>query len=122
MQRTESSEIFSDVVHETDQLEGATGNPTDPPAESRSSAADAGLDDEAWFEPDLADDSELVDSPDPMEIPMSDLEDRQPASTIQSPEQTDYNAPGEIDIEELDEDDLSDTDLPPDARLDPLES
>jgi hypothetical protein len=40
---------------------------------------------------------------------------------IHSPENSDMNLPGELDIEDLDEDALDNTDLPEDARLDPLE-
>ena len=40
---------------------------------------------------------------------------------IHSPEHSDMNLPGEIDIEDLDEHALDNTDLPADARLDPLE-
>jgi hypothetical protein len=40
--------------------------------------------------------------------------------SIHSPEMSDMNNPGEIDIEDLDEEALSEI-LPPDARLDPIE-
>lgn len=54
------------------------------------------------------------------EIPMSDLPTRPDDAGVHSPELSDLNTPGEIDIEDLDEDAVSDA-LPPDARLDPLE-
>ena len=55
------------------------------------------------------------------EILESDLEDGLPGDDIHSPEMSDMNLPGEIDIESLDESSLDETDLPADARLDPLE-
>jgi hypothetical protein len=54
------------------------------------------------------------------EIPMSDLPLAPDDAGVHSPELSDLNTPGEIDIEDLDEDAVSDA-LPPDARLDPLE-
>jgi|GEM_PF-4451487 len=54
------------------------------------------------------------------EIPMSDLPTVPDDAGVHSPELSDLNTPGEIDIEDLDEDAVSDA-LPPDARLDPLE-
>ncbi|HEX8550667.1 MAG TPA: hypothetical protein VF681_03840 [Abditibacteriaceae bacterium] len=43
-----------------------------------------------------------------------------PSDGIHSPEMSDMNNPGEIDIDGLDEDAVMDL-LPPDARLDPIE-
>ena len=54
------------------------------------------------------------------EIPMTDLNLPPDDSGVHSPELADLNTPGEIDIEDLDEDAVNDA-LPPDARLDPLE-
>ncbi len=54
------------------------------------------------------------------EIPMSDLPTLPDDAGVHSPELSDLNTPGEIDIEDLDEDAVNDA-LPPDARLDPLE-
>ena len=54
------------------------------------------------------------------EIPMTDLSAPRDDAGVHSPELADLNTPGEIDIEDLDEDAVSDA-LPPDARLDPLE-
>ena len=79
------------------------------------------LDDELTNE---LEDSDLTEGlPDtPNEIPMSDLADPlNPEMDVQAPEMSDLNVPGEVDIEELDEDALSDTDIPRDALLDPLE-
>lgn len=120
MLRPETENLAPDQEKETDQLEGARGLKYNAPPESRSSAADAGLDDGAWFELDTDDDSDAIDFQEPREIPMTDLESRSPASTITSAELSDLNTPGDVDIEELDDDDLEDV-LPPDARLDPLE-
>lgn len=107
---------------DTDELEGATGLRKDPPTDSRSSEADAGLDDKPWFEPDVDLDSDLDEADAPREITMTDLEAQMPGSSfITSAELSDLNTPGDVDIEDLDYDDLDDTDLPPDARLDPLE-
>ena len=49
---------------------------------------------------------------------MSDLSYDEPV--LHSPVMGSMNAPGEVDIEELDEDAVRDL-LPPDARLDPIE-
>lgn len=54
------------------------------------------------------------------EIPMSDLEEAPTPDLIHTPEMSDLNTPGDVDIEDLDEDALGDA-LPPEARLDPLE-
>lgn len=54
------------------------------------------------------------------EIPMTDLPILPDDAGVHSPELSDLNTPGEIDIEDLDEDAVNDA-LPPDARLDPLE-
>ena len=87
--------------------------------DSASSAADAGL-----IDPTLEDAEDLTiyremdeETPD-MEIPMSDLDYREPQ--LHSPVMGSMNAPGEVDIEELDEETVREA-LPPDARLDPLE-
>jgi hypothetical protein len=56
-----------------------------------------------------------------VEILESDLDDMPGDNAIHSPEMADMNVPGEIDIEDLGEDDLDGTDLPEDARLDRLE-
>src|SRR5687767_5890177 len=111
---------------DSDAMETLTPSRADagPDDESPTMATDAGLDDTALdlslggqLAPEL--ESDLIDLPAGVrEIPISDLADEFPARFLAAPELADLNTPGEIDIEELDEDDA---DLPPDARLDPLE-
>lgn len=103
---------------DTDRLE--TMQPgIHPFTDSASSQADAGL-----IDPTLEDAEDLtvyreMDEETPnMEVPMSDLEYDEPQ--LHSPVMGSMNAPGEIDIEELDEEAVREA-LPPDARLDPLE-
>lgn len=102
---------------DTDNLETTTGKEKNPPPESPSSNADAGLD-----EIPILDESDEINE-NPHEITMTDLEAEtiEQSNNIHVPEMSDLNTPGDVDIEDLDEDDLSDTDLPADARLDPLE-
>lgn len=130
-----------DKTYDTDKLETASphanndtagANNYDSPfrPDSPSSARDAGLDDELLEE--TGDDSDLLEDDlnaadgefedvvaHDLEIPITDM-DTEPEQ-LTSPEMSDLNVPGEIDIEELDEHALDDTDLPADARLDPLE-
>jgi hypothetical protein len=54
------------------------------------------------------------------EIPLSDLQDDPSEGLLHSPDMSDMNVPGAIDIEDLSDDALDDI-LPPDARLDRLE-
>ena len=131
-----------DKTYDTDRLETASAGAADAgddtsnfPLDSPTSASDAGLDDALLDESgdDLADaelleddlnaaDGEFADengNPNGIEIPMSDL-DMEP-DVLTAPEMSDLNVPGEIDIEELDEHALDNTDLPADARLDPIE-
>jgi len=104
------------------------------PADSPSSESDDGLDDAnlednetADLDEDLEDDlngldSDFRESDTPgeiQEIPMTDLDDG--VDELAPPEMSDLNTPGEIDIEDLDDDALDNTNLPPDARLDPIE-
>lgn len=49
-----------------------------------------------------------------------DFTDGGRSDSIHSHEMSDMNTPGEIDIEDMDEDAIADL-LPPDARLDPIE-
>ena len=128
-----------DKVYDTDRLEttgtaqnGSNGTGTFP-TDSASSARDAGLydelDDEDGDDLDLlidedlnATDGDFRDENSEVgirEIPMSDLETE--PGRLSSPEMADLSSPGEVDIEELDEHALDLTDLPADARLDPLE-
>ena len=93
------------------------------PLSGRDLASSAGppLDDELLNELEDADLNEnLPDTP--QEIAFTDAIDPfNPNIDVATPEYSDYNVPGEIDIEELDEAALSDTDIPPDALLDALE-
>ena len=117
----------------TDYLETMSqANPSTPdvPDESPTSQSDAGLDDELLDETHLEgatdtpnageigedDESEYTRR----EIPMTDLPDAPREDFVHSPELSDLNTPGEIDIEDLDESATMES-LPPDARLDPLE-
>lgn len=103
------------------------------PDDSASSASDAGVlgTTDIEIDADLDDldsnnlDADLPSSPDE-EIPSENLDieamdDPLTRDTIRSPDMDAPDTPGEIDIEALDEDDLDLTDLPADARLDPLE-
>ena len=87
--------------------------------DSPSSEADAGL-----IDPTREDAEEVtlyneMDETTPApEVPMSDLDYVEPQ--LHSPVMGSMNAPGEVDIEEMDEDAVRDL-LPPDARLDPIE-
>lgn len=131
-----------DKTYDTDRLETASAGAREAaddtpnfPLDSPSSARDAGLDDELMEETgdDVLDDELMEDdlnaadgefneengNPQGIEIPMSDIE-LEP-DVLSAPEMSDLNVPGEIDIEELDEHALDNTDLPADARLDPIE-
>jgi len=125
---TQDQNLPSDILETM-----SPSNPSTPdvPADSPTSAFDAGLDDELLDEAEIdentdlplpgeigADDDEESDTR--REIPMSDLPDAPREDFIHSPELSDLNVPGEIDIEDLDEDAVTES-LPPDARLDPLE-
>lgn len=110
---------------ETDILETvSSANPSipDAPAPSADSEQDSGLaapvlDDEGNV---IGEDDHLAEDEHPREINMTDWEDAPREEVITSPELADMSAPGEVDIEALDEDAASDA-LPPDAQLDPLE-
>ena len=108
---------------ETDPLETTQPARHEFPADSPTSEVDAGLDDanieQIGFDPVTG--ANVVEIPDDIkEIPMTDLADTH-IHELQAPELSDLIAPGEVDIEALDEDALSDTDIPRDALLDPLE-
>ena len=102
---------------DTDQMETLQPG-VNPMPDSPSSEADAGLIDPTRTDEDTTLDSDFDEAPPAMEVPMSDLSYDEPQ--LHSPVQGSMNAPGEIDMEELDEDAVRDL-LPPDARLDPLE-
>lgn len=107
--------------NDRDPLEHSTGEAPhlEMEAESTSSQADAGL----LSDPLL---SGNVFSDDEMEIPMADLDiesldDPVTQNTVRSPIMDAPDTPGQIDIEALGDHDLDGTDLPADARLDPIE-
>ncbi len=113
----------NDIAYATDSLETATSAAAPLPLDSPSSQADAGvLDPSSEFNADLdADDIQDGSLP---EITMTDLManmEYADHTELNVPEMDDLNTPGHIDIEALDEDALSDTDIPRDALLDPLE-
>ena len=114
----------AEAIRDTDKLETETASEPNFPAQSPTTAEDAGLNDEEWYRENVTLDTDLDydDSPPPREITMTDLEALSPpASHLHSSELSDLNSPGDLDIEDLDESDLDDTDLPEDARLDSLE-
>ena len=82
--------------------------------------AEADLDNEIIIdEDDLASDGLSTDAF--QVILESDLESQGDDDHIHSPDMDAPNVPGEVDIEDLDEEDLDGTDIPEDARLDRLE-
>jgi hypothetical protein len=110
-------------------MSGANPNTPAERSDSPSSEVDAGLDDPLMDDIDngFGSDTELGDLDENLpnselrEIAMSDLDDAPNEDAIHSPELSDMNIPGELDIEGLDEDALTDAGLPPDALLDRLE-
>ena len=108
---------------DTDEMETLQPgvNPVD---DSASSEADAGLIDPTRDDAEDVAVYREMDETTPatdatnMEVPMSDLSYREPQ--LHSPVMGSMNAPGEVDIEELDEETVREA-LPPDARLDALE-
>lgn len=129
----ESGRITQDKNLSTDYLETISqSNPSTPdvPEDSPTSAYDAGLDDEQLNEAQI---EEMADTPaagevledneseySRREIPMTDLPDAPREDPVHSPVMADMSSPGEIDIEDLNEDAARDA-LPPDARLDKIE-
>lgn len=122
---TQDTNFPSDVM---ETLSSANPSTPDMPEDSPSSEFDAGLDDELLSEGDVGGDlstpgeigEDNADEYSRREIPMTDLPGAPRENFIHSPDTADMNVPGEIDIEDLDEDSVLDA-LPPDARLDPLE-
>ena len=124
---SQSQNLPSDFL---ETLSPANPSTPDVASDSPDSNYDAGLDDELSREAEIggkgdfslpgeiSDDEDDTDNR--REIPMSDLPDAPRENYIHSPELADMNVPGEIDIEDLDEDAVMEA-LPPDARLDPLE-
>ena len=106
------------VLRDADVLE-STETAFGQVADSPTSAADAGLTDEAGdFDSDI--DSDFNEGGAPREINMTDALSEGDRPELHSPVDSDLNAPGELDIEELDDFTIEEA-LPPDARLDPLE-
>lgn len=120
-----------DKVVSTDMLEtvsASNASTPDLPADSPTSEYDAGVDDVTLAEAEISEGDvptagEIVEDnagPSRREIPMTDLPGAPREDAIHAPEMSDLNVPGEIDIEDIDEEAIEDA-LPPDARLDPLE-
>ncbi len=107
------------VLRDSDNLETTLGAGLPATSDSPSSEADAGL----LTAPDFdALDPEADDSiAEPREITMTDHMANMGGGSLHSAEMDDLSSPGEVDIEELDEDALSGTDIPREALLDPLE-
>ncbi|RYX85538.1 hypothetical protein EON83_06135 [bacterium] len=107
------------VLRDGDVLESTEDSALGRFDDSPTSAADAGLTDEsADFDSDI--DSDFEEGEAPREINMTDVLSQGDRPELHSSEYADMSAPGEIDIEELD-DFVVEEALPPDARLDPLE-
>jgi hypothetical protein len=105
-------------LRDADNLETIQSGNHAPP-DSASSREDAGL---MAIPEDLDTDFEADDSiAEAREITMTDLNAGGSGGDVHTTNLDDFNAPGQIDIEGLDEDALSDTDIPRDALLDPLE-
>ncbi len=107
------------VLRDSDNLETALPAAMPMDGDSASSEEDAGL----LLAPDIdsrdpgADDS----LEEPMEVTMTDYMAGGTGEPLASAEMDDMSAPGEVDIEMLDDDALSGTDIPREALLDPLE-
>lgn len=107
------------VLRDSDNLETTLASGLPATSDSPSTQADAGL----LIPPDI--DQRDLDADDsieaPREITMTDHLASIAGGTLHSAEMDDLSAPGEVDIEELDEDALADTDIPREALLDRLE-
>lgn len=107
------------VLRDSDNLETALAADAPATTDSASSQDDAGLLEAPDIDQiDIGADDSLEE---PMEITMTDYAAGGGAGSLESAVMDDMSAPGEIDIEALDEDALSDTDIPREALLDPLE-
>ncbi|PQV64613.1 hypothetical protein B1R32_104106 [Abditibacterium utsteinense] len=107
------------VLRDSDNMETALPSGLPETSDSPSTQADAGLMEIPDIDArDFAADDTIEE---PREITMTDHMAGIEGGTLHSAEMDDLSAPGEIDIEELDEDALSDTDIPREALLDPLE-
>ena len=108
-----------DILRDADILESTENSGFGRVSDSATSAADAGLTDTSGdFDSDI--DSDFNDGDGPLEITMTDALSGGDRPELHSPEMADMSAPGEVDMEELDDFTVEDA-LPPDARLDPLE-
>jgi len=106
-------------LRDADLLETTENSPFGQMSDSPSSSADAGLMDvDHEFDSDL--DSDFNAGGDSREIAMTDALSEGDRPELHSPVMSAMNAPGDVDIEELDDFTIEEA-LPPDARLDPLE-
>jgi hypothetical protein len=107
------------VLRDNDLLESTENTSFGRVDDSASSEEDAGLlQAERDFDSDIDSDFDAGDGP--REITMTDALSQGDRPELHSPELSDLSAPGEIDMEELDDFTIEEA-LPPDARLDPLE-
>jgi len=107
------------ILRDADVLESTENSAFGRMSDSPSSSADAGLMDvDHEFDSDI--DSDFNIGGDAREINMTDALSGGDRPELHSPVMSAMNAPGDIDIEELD-DFTVESALPPDARLDPLE-
>jgi hypothetical protein len=100
-------------LRDNDILESTEGAGFGRVTDSATSADDAGL-------PNLDDDANFNDEDGPLEITMTDALSGGDRPELHSPTYSDLDAPGEVDMEELDDFTVEEA-LPPDARLDSLE-
>ena len=126
-------DVSSHEQHELEAVPLASSADADSTEAGIDAALSTALDDETdadilaadLDEPVLLDDDDRVNAamstPTYQVILETDLDDEPGARSIHSPDMDAPNMPGEIDIEDLGEDDLDGAGLPPDARLDRLE-
>jgi len=106
-------------LRDADILESTENSGFERMSDSPSSSADAGLIDvDHEFDSDL--DADLNDDDDAREINMTDALSGGDRPELHSPEMSSLSAPGDVDMEGLDDFTIEEA-LPPDARLDPLE-
>ena len=106
-------------LRDADLLETTENSGFGRVVDSPTSAADAGLSDALPdFDSDI--DSDLDDADEDIEITMTDALSGGDRPELHSREMSGMNAPGDVDMEELDDFTVEEA-LPPDARLDPLE-
>jgi len=108
-----------DLMRDADILETTENAGFGRMSDSPSSSADAGLMDvDHEFDSDL--DSDFNIGGEAREITMTDALSEGDRPELHSPEMSSMSAPGDVDMEELDDFTIEEA-LPPDARLDPLE-